>query len=156
MSRSKDIGTAAETAVVRYLRTHGWPSAERRALTGVDDCGDITGTPGICWEVKAGKAAIAAARSASDAQIRAWLIETEVERDHARAGVGILVTKRGGVGASHVGAWWAYLDLSTWDALRGLPSTPWDPAHHLRMRLDSLVPALHAAGYGTAPEAVAS
>lgn len=32
MSKSKDIGTAAETAVVKVLRVHGFPYAERRAL----------------------------------------------------------------------------------------------------------------------------
>src|SRR5690606_27104000 len=55
MSRSKDIGTRAETAVVRYLRANGFEHAERRALRGRQDAGDITGTPGICWEVKARK-----------------------------------------------------------------------------------------------------
>ena len=33
-NRSKAIGTAAETAVVRYLAAHGFPAAERRALHG--------------------------------------------------------------------------------------------------------------------------
>lgn len=47
-NRPKAIGTAAETAVVRYLAAHGFPAAERRALHGATDLGDITGTPGLC------------------------------------------------------------------------------------------------------------
>ena len=53
-NRPKAIGTAAETAVVRYLAAHGFPNAERRALHGATDLGDITGTPSLCWEVKGG------------------------------------------------------------------------------------------------------
>ena len=47
-NRPKAIGTAAETAVVRYLAAHGFPAAERRALHGATDLGDITGTPRSC------------------------------------------------------------------------------------------------------------
>lgn len=50
----KAIGTAAETAVVRYLAAHGFPAAERRALHGATDLGDITGTPSLCWETERG------------------------------------------------------------------------------------------------------
>lgn len=38
-NRPKAIGTAAETAVVRYLAAHGFPAAERRALHGATDHG---------------------------------------------------------------------------------------------------------------------
>ncbi|NAE18288.1 hypothetical protein, partial [Enterococcus hirae] len=67
-ARPRDIGTAAETATVRYLRTAGFPHAERRALRGTHDCGDITGTPGLAWEVKGGQAA----KGASDGQVAQW------------------------------------------------------------------------------------
>lgn len=43
---SKARGTAAETAVVRYLR-RWWPNVERRALAGNADKGDLTGIPGV-------------------------------------------------------------------------------------------------------------
>ena len=55
--RPMDIGTAAESAVVKVLREHGFPHAERRALHGSIDLGDITGTPGLAWEVKGGTTA---------------------------------------------------------------------------------------------------
>lgn len=52
MSRSKQKGTAWETAIVRYLTEHGFPHTERRALTGSQDRGDIAGVPGWVLEAK--------------------------------------------------------------------------------------------------------
>ena len=44
VNRSKNIGTAGETAVVRYLRDcGGWPNAERRALAGSERVPSATG-----------------------------------------------------------------------------------------------------------------
>jgi hypothetical protein len=54
-NRSKNIGTAAETAVVKAARAYGFPGAERRALHGSTDLGDILLCPGVIVEVKAGK-----------------------------------------------------------------------------------------------------
>src|SRR5690606_15879618 len=105
VSRSKDIGTRAETAVAKYLRANGFEHAERRALRGAADAGDITGTPGICWEVKARK------RPISDTDVAAWLAETETEAAAADAEIGVLVVRRPGVGEAHAGRWWAYMRL---------------------------------------------
>lgn len=88
--RPRDIGTRTETAVVRYLRANGWPNAERRALHGATDLGDITGTPGICWEVKGGEQA----KTASDGLVRQWLAETTVETVNADAAIGVLVVQQ--------------------------------------------------------------
>lgn len=102
-ARPRDIGTAAETAVVRCLRTAGFPHAERRALRGVLDAGDVTGTPGVAWEVKGG----AAARTASDGQLVAWLAETERERLTAGAdGSSCCLTSRRGRSASKASVTW--------------------------------------------------
>lgn len=79
MTRPRDIGTRAETAVVRVLRDHGFPHAERRALRGSQDAGDITGTPGVVWEVKGGERA----KNASHGQLSKWLHETSRERETA-------------------------------------------------------------------------
>jgi hypothetical protein len=43
MSKAKAKGTSAETAVVKFLIDNGFPYAERRALNGALDLGDITG-----------------------------------------------------------------------------------------------------------------
>ena len=41
MSKAKAIGTAAETAVVKYLQSLGWENVQRVVLHGKDDLGDI-------------------------------------------------------------------------------------------------------------------
>lgn len=53
MNPSKRKGTAFETAVVRYLQANGHPNAERRALTGNQDRGDIANIPDFALECKA-------------------------------------------------------------------------------------------------------
>jgi hypothetical protein len=52
VNRSKARGTAFETAVVDFLRAHGFPYAERRALRGNKDCGDVSGIVGWVLELK--------------------------------------------------------------------------------------------------------
>jgi len=104
MSRAKQKGTAAETALVRFLVGQGFPGAERRALGGGgsgEDLGDLTGTPGLAWEVKNHKTY----------QIPAWLKECETERINAKADFGILAIKPNGVGLSNAGQWWAVLPI---------------------------------------------
>jgi hypothetical protein len=146
--RSKDIGTEAETKVVRYLLDHGFPAAERRALHGTQDLGDITGTPGLVFEVKAGKAA----HNASDNQVDLWLAETELERDNAGEDVGVLVVARY---LKNVRSWWAFLpaedftrlalrsgsDLPMHDVFRRMP---------VRLPLQDVAHLLRVAGYGIA------
>jgi hypothetical protein len=101
-NRSKNIGTAGETRVVRYLTANGFPEAERRALAGQQDKGDILVCPGVIAEEKAGLAA----EKASDHQLRLWCEETERERQHAGASHAFLVVKRAGHGATKIGGWY--------------------------------------------------
>lgn len=144
-ARPKDIGTAAETAVVRYLRGAGWPHAERRALRGTQDAGDITGTPGICWEVKGG----AAAKSASDNQIAEWMRQAEKERAAAAANHGILVVQRAGYGPARAESWWACLDIQDVAELTsgGMPFEA--DSFTVRMSLFDACALLRHAGYGS-------
>ena len=53
---NKNKGTAAETAVVKYAWTQGFHEAERIALAGANDQGDVVlqRNPKIIIEVKAG------------------------------------------------------------------------------------------------------
>lgn len=147
VNKPKGIGTACETAIVRYLNIDGFPQAERSALHGNMDRGDITGTPGIAWESKGGKAA----ETASDAQIMAWLSDTEVERQNASAAYGVLVTKRAGIGPNRAGEWWAHFYLGALVRLTAGPEAvvpaelSWQP---VRMHLRTAVRILRAAGYG--------
>jgi hypothetical protein len=86
VNKPKIKGTAAEGLVVRVLR---WlfPYAERRALAGVNDKGDVSGTPFV-WEVKAVR----------NLSLPGALRETEVERVNAGAAYGFLVIKLNGYG----------------------------------------------------------
>lgn len=153
MNLPKAVGTAAETAVVRALRQLGFPHAERRALTGAVDQGDVTGCPGLVFEVKGGNAA----RNASDAQVAAWLDETERERVNAGADVGVLVLQRAGKGPANAGQWWAVLTVRDVWRLHpwcGHGSPVGDvAASPIRMLLADACSLLRAGGYGTALDA---
>lgn len=96
---AKIKGTAGETAFVNYLVPNGFPGAERRALSGAYDQGDVTGTPGLVWEVK----------NCKKYTIPKWLRETETERFNANADFGILIVKPNGVGINNVANWWAVM-----------------------------------------------
>lgn len=109
MSKSKDIGTRAETAVRNYLLSVGYNplDAHRNVLKGTADEGDVwlRETYGlIIFEVKGGKAA----KEASYGQIEKWMQEAETESTNANAKFGFLVTQRAGVGYPRAGEWWAY------------------------------------------------
>jgi len=100
MSRSRAKGTAAETATVKALWRLGFPYAERRALSGSSDRGDIGGTIGLCWEVK----------DAKTWKVAEWMRETETERVNSGADYGILVIKAPGVGAANADRWLTVMD----------------------------------------------
>jgi hypothetical protein len=143
VTRPKDIGTAGETAVVRYLQGF-WPHAERRALRGINDAGDITGTPGISWSVKAGQAAA----NASDLDIDRWLAEAETQRSHANAALAVLVLKRRAYSAARSGQWWAVITVGTLtDLLNGTTNSGY-PGSPVRMTLETACRLLLGAGYG--------
>ncbi len=108
MSRPRALGTFAESAVVGYLRAHGWIGAERRSLRGRLDEGDVTGTPGLCWEVKYGHGGI---------RMAAWVAQTEIERINSGADFGILVIKPRGLGVKSVGRWYAVMSMPGHEAL---------------------------------------
>lgn len=149
MNKSGSIGTKTETAVVKVLVRSGWPSAERKRLSGSFDKGDITGTPGVCFEVKGGDMA----RTASDLDIERWLIETEIERINVRADVGVLVVHRKGVGYDHADRWWAIMPAG-WlvnGTFYGLDREPRLSLAPVRLILSDLLEFLVLAGYGSKP-----
>ncbi len=106
MSKSKQKGTLAETAVAEYLK-QTFPKVERRALAGVNDKGDISNVPFSVVEVK----------NQRSYKIHEWMKETELERVNAAEEIGILVIKPNGVGVANVDKWWAVVSLETITAL---------------------------------------
>lgn len=110
MTASKQKGTAAEREVVRYL-AKWWPAAERRALSGAKDKGDVAGIPGVVVEVKA----------ATRQTLAAWQRETLTERRNAGADLCMLVVKRPYKAAPQ---WDAYLPIKQFgdDFFEGMTS----------------------------------
>lgn len=86
VNRSKIKGTNAETAVVDYYRANGAVHAERRALSGSVDRGDVAGVIGVCTEVK---------NCARDA-LGAWIDETVQEGINDGADIAVCWHKRRG------------------------------------------------------------
>jgi Holliday junction resolvase len=95
---SKAKGTRAEREVVNYLQ-NWWPAAERRALSGNKDKGDVAGIPGLVVEVKA----------AVQQRLAEWEHETLIEAANADAKAFVLVVKRP---HKHVSRWDAYMPAS--------------------------------------------
>lgn len=85
MSRSKQKGTAWETAVVRYLAEYS-PTVERRALHGGRDLGDVTGIAGVVIECKNEKTLALAS----------YVDEAIAEGDNANADVAVAWIHRRG------------------------------------------------------------
>ena len=140
--RPRAIGTAAETAVVRHLQASGFPLAERRALHGAADLGDITGTPGLVWEVKGGEAA----KTASDGQIAAWLDETARERANAGGEHGFLIVQRA---RKNVRDWWAVIDVCDLAKLVRRDALDQHSNMHCLIMLAQLVELLAIAGWAS-------
>ncbi len=124
VNRPKDKGTSAETEVVKYLRVNGWPRAERRALTGSMDKGDVANVWGLAIEVKYANAGM---------KVGPWLVETGIERIHAGADHGILVVKPRGLGARRVGSWYALMNHADFELLRH-KAMPFGVTHPVKIR----------------------
>lgn len=148
-SRSKVIGTKAESAVVKVARANGFGQADRHVMKGAKDEGDVWLCPGVIVEVKGGEMA----RTASDNLVDKWMAEVDNETYHAGASVGFLVVQRRGIGEANAQNWWAVIRHSMFlnlvdpelNVQRPL-SEDHDPT--IRMLLGSMLVLLRAAGWG--------
>ena len=84
VSKSKAKGTAWERRLVEHFKTRGFPWAERRALEGTNDRGDIAGLPGVVIEAK----------NAKRVELAGWVDEMIVEKRNARATIGAVIFPR--------------------------------------------------------------
>ena len=107
MSAARARGTAWESAVVSYLQARGYKHAERRALHGAKDRGDIAGIPGICIEAK----------NTARVDLAGWLDEARQEAAHA-ADLGVVWFKRRG--KTSPGNGYVLMDGDTFTALLDL------------------------------------
>jgi len=102
MSKAKQKGTAAETAVVNWLISKGRKHVERRSLNGTLDRGDIAGIPGVVIEVK----------NCARVELPKWISELEVEIHNDKADTGTVIHKKRGT--TDVGYWYATMPVSIW------------------------------------------
>lgn len=91
---AKTAGTRTETAIVEFLRTTGFPYAERRARNGAKDQGDISGLIGGVIEAK----------DCNRDTLAGWVREATTERDNAGAWWGAVWHKKRGT--SYPGDWY--------------------------------------------------
>lgn len=102
MSKQKQKGTRAENQVVEFLKRNGFPYAERRALAGVNDKGDVTGIGPVVIEVK----------DHQKITLSEFMSELKEEVNNAGAQTGVAVVKRRGT--LQVGDWYAVMPVSWW------------------------------------------
>lgn len=104
MSKSKQKGTSAETAVVNWIKDNSPKKkhVERRSLNGVNDRGDIAGIPSVVIEVK----------NHARMELSAWLAELVVEMDNDKADTGVVIHKK--KGTTDVGKWYATMPVEVW------------------------------------------
>jgi hypothetical protein len=91
MNRNKAAGTRWESAIVEFLRANGFPWAERRALAGALDRGDIVIGPG---------APIVEAKNRKALDLAGAVDEANAEAANAGAPFGVGWLKRRGKGSA--------------------------------------------------------
>lgn len=151
---NRDKGARAELAVVKWLRDNGWPGAERAIATGHRspireraDLGDITGTPGIVWQVTD------RGDIEQPAVFNRRMQETEDQRKAARADYGFLVQRRRKIAdAAH---WWIHLPGPVLTDMIGGSTPPWFEST-VRITLADVARLLRRIGYGTTTETTTS
>lgn len=147
MNKPKAKGTAAETAVVKYMRDNGFPGADRQPLRGNRDAGDIALCPGIVLEIKSH--ATAATGQPGPTLLDTWIIQAEAERINAGAAHCPLIVKRKGAGDANVGAWFSYLPAGHLATLIGAHPDFHAAPFPVCMSVAALTMLLRGAGYGT-------
>jgi Holliday junction resolvase len=106
VSQQKAKGTAAERATVEWLRQHGWLEAERRALSGSADRGDVAGVhPDWVGEVK----------NHRSHDLGGWIKELAAEKRNAGAAHGALIVKKRGT--TNPGDWYVVTTLEDYARL---------------------------------------
>jgi hypothetical protein len=107
-NRSKDKGTAFESAVSSYLAEALQDDRiERRALGGTGDRGDVAGVRFM------GKRVVVECKAEKTLKVPEWLREAEAERENDGAAFGVVVSKRRGIGDKRTGEQLVLMTLET-------------------------------------------
>lgn len=112
---SKAKGTKAETELVRWLNGNGFGQAERRALHGSTDLGDVVGIPSMVVSVKMRK-------QGAQMNFSGWLNDLagmvlNATKAGACAPAGLLVVRR--TGYPDPARWYAVQEVGTWFDIYG-------------------------------------
>ena len=105
MSKSKDKGTAFERQVVEYLKMALGPAIERRALSGTNDRGDVSGVYFM------GEPFVLECKNCSRMQLAEWLGELDSEMCNEGTLFGAVVHKRRGCGEASFGETYVTMPL---------------------------------------------
>jgi hypothetical protein len=157
-AKDTNVGKDTEQAVARWLRGNGFAGAERLVRTGYRvatresaDEGDITGTPGITWQVKSLRP-----HTRAELAVPTWLNETEAQRKAAGSELGFLVVRRWGT--TDVGRWWVFQRLGQLIGLAATAEfcdsgiTSYCPIIPVRMDMAALSGLLVATGWADVSE----
>jgi hypothetical protein len=98
MTQPKQKGTAAETAVLRFL-SGWWPNVTRLAPAGAADCGDLDGVPELCVQVK----------NHRQMRLADWVDQASEQAERARKPYAVVIHKR--VRKGDPAEWYATLTL---------------------------------------------
>lgn len=85
---SRRKGTPHENRVVAYLQEHGFPDAERRALAGAKDRGDVAGVGCALGRV------VVEAKNEKRVDLAGYMDEVRVEKKNDGAAIGFAVMPR--------------------------------------------------------------
>ena len=140
MISSGGKGKRAERQLAEYLRSVGWPRAERAVVTGfnagtraVADAGDISGTP-YTWQVKHYSGGL------SDEQVLTFMAEARAQAAQAGTRLGILVERRDG--KADPAQWWAWLRTVDLGIPIGTELSPFVHSAPVRLHVGGLVACL--------------
>jgi hypothetical protein len=102
-NKPKNKGTKAETDVVCWAKKHGLYQAERLALKGAGDVGDVRLTQGVMAQVKDG---YTERKEPTDYQIGTWLEQVDKQTKAGGWDIGLLVHKRWGKADPDLWRWY--------------------------------------------------
>lgn len=116
MSAGKVKGTRFESAIVNFLREHGFPWADRVPLSGAKDRGDVTIGPG---------GPVIESKNQNRHSWAEWLDEANEEAANANAPFGAVWAHRRGKGSP--GAGYVVMDGNSFVMLLQQAGYSWEP-----------------------------